>query len=64
MEEREEGTWKAREREKLRRMDDPFSQHLLQECQSAEATHRVNAQDDLCKPEYLDLLKKREHVEA
>ncbi len=39
------------------RKNDWFYLHLLQECQSADLQHRLDALEDLCKHEYLDLVE-------
>ncbi len=52
----EDGAWDGREREKIMR-NDMFYLHVLQECQSADLQHRLDALEDLRKHEYLDLVE-------
>ena len=39
------------------RKNDRFYLHLLAQCQSADLQHRLDALEDLCKHEYLDLIE-------
>ena len=53
----EEDAWDQREKAPPMRKNDSFYRHLLQECQSADLQHRLEALEDLRKHEYLDLVE-------